>query len=87
MSSSTDSVTFRTFDLILRELGFRGGRTSEGFRVYVHDPTDTVVTLPRGADDDRLPSYHVSANRYILDWRGVTTEQHYDELLRTYQAA
>ena len=80
-------VTYKEFDQVLVELGFERFRTKDGFRLYRHDPTETVVLLPGEPDDEYVPVYHVRGNAFILDGRGVVERDEFERMIAERKVA
>lgn len=68
-------------DRLLRHIGLQASTTSEGYRVYLHIPSDTRIFLPRGPESASSLG-HLTAIRHQLIWRGVIEEDAFDDLLR-----
>jgi hypothetical protein len=80
---TTKPITFADFSRILKELGFISRKVDvDGPRiVFHHKATDTTVALPPLKPHDPVPIGNVIGARVVFPSRGVTTEEHLDELL------
>ena len=84
---SRHDVTYRDLEHVLLELGFRRIEHPDGYRVYRHDESQTIVPLPAAGDDDPVPIHHLMGNATILDGRGVVERRQFERLLASASAA
>ena len=64
---------------VLRRLGFEA-HTADGFPVYRHGESGTVIALPRW-DRPAVPAAEMQVIRQQVVWRGVATGQAFDEAI------
>jgi hypothetical protein len=80
----TNEVTFGRFSDALIELGFTVQHADMDGRpciVFRHRETDTLVVLPPLKPSQRVPIGELISARFLFPARGVTTEEHLEELL------
>lgn len=62
--------TYRELARALKDLRFINKSTADIFR-YVHEKTDTVITLPMKADHEIVERASYAAMTYIMEWKGL----------------
>ena len=80
-------IAFSTLKQLLLAHGFVLHEPPTGYYVFVHEPSETWLTMPTYGEETPVALHHLTSTRRMLDERGLLTAEAFDALLAGTQAA
>lgn len=75
------AVTFAELRQLLVDLGFTVGKRGK-FWFFEHTPSETWFTFRPYQARERVTLGDVNSTRFLLDWRGLTAPEAFDDRLK-----
>ena len=80
-------VSFEALEQMLLDIGFVRAYTAGPHKLYTHQETDTIITLPPSRPHEFVRPIHIVAVRKQVIDRGLVVDDEFDQLLEKAQHA